>query len=57
MFSALDKARITAAHDQIRTFKTALLTYKIDNGHVSHDRTSFLSALTDSRPEKALTRI
>jgi general secretion pathway protein G len=28
----LDKARITAAHDQIRTFKTALVSYKIEAG-------------------------
>jgi general secretion pathway protein G len=32
LFSALDKSKITAAHDQIRSFKTALLSYKIDNG-------------------------
>ena len=32
MFGALDKARVTAAHDQIRLFKTALLSYKIDSG-------------------------
>jgi general secretion pathway protein G len=32
MVRALEKAKITAAHDQIRSFKTALLAYKIDAG-------------------------
>ena len=32
LFGHLDEAKIVAAHDQIRIFKTALLTYKIDTG-------------------------
>ncbi len=32
MFKQADKARITAAHDQIRSFMTALGSYKLDTG-------------------------
>jgi general secretion pathway protein G len=32
MFKSADKARITATHDQIRSFMTALGSYKLDTG-------------------------
>jgi general secretion pathway protein G len=32
MVGTLEKAKVAAAHDQIRSFKTALLAYKIDAG-------------------------